>query len=179
LMMFDWPVSLWLGWSALVLLMWGGMLAYPWVHHRLPDMLHAVKRLPLHELKFQKMWWKSLPVSFVFQLLVIQAHWSLGMAVGLEMSWFAYAVMVGLVALVAILPISLNGFGVREAGYVGFAVFFQADAGAATAMAALWIVVLAISALPGAWVFWQLGGVRELERIKGEDDQQSSRSTTR
>jgi len=94
----------------------------------------------------------------------VQVHLFLGMAVGLEMSWAAFCIMVGLVALVATLPISLNGFGVREAGYVGFAAYFGANTEAATAMAALWVIVLAIAALPGAWVLWQLGGLKALHR---------------
>jgi uncharacterized membrane protein YbhN (UPF0104 family) len=164
LMMFDWSLALWLGWSILLLTMWGGMLIYPWLHTRLPGWLGALKRLPLNTPLFYRMWWRSLPVSLLFQLLVVQAHWLLGTSVGLDMAWSAYAVMVGLVALVAILPISLNGFGVREAGYVGFAVFFQGDPEAATAMATLWLMVLAVSALPGAWVLWSLGGVKALKK---------------
>ena len=112
------------------------------------------------------MWWRSLPVSLLFQMLIVQVHMFLGMAVGLEMSWAAYSIMVGLVALVATLPISLNGFGVREAGYVGFATYFGANADAATAMAALWVIVLAIAALPGAWVLWRMGGIRELRKVE-------------
>lgn len=164
LLMFDWPPELWLGWGVLLLAMWGGILVYPWLHGRLPAVMNKIKRLPLNTSLFYRMWWKSMPVSLLFQILVVQAHWLLGTSVGLDMSWPAYAVMVGMVALVAILPISLNGFGVREAGYVGFAVFFQADPEAATAMAALWVLVLAASALPGAWVLWSLGGVKKLKQ---------------
>jgi len=160
---FSWPLAWWISWLCIMLAMWGIKLAYPWLHTRLPIFLAKVKQLPLHQREFQRMWWKSLPVSLVFQLLIVQAHWCLGMAVGLDMPWAAYAVMVGLVALVAILPISLNGFGVREAGYVGFAVYFQASVDAATAMAALWVIVLALASLPGAWVLWRMGGMRHLK----------------
>jgi len=160
---FDWPLVLWLSWLGFVGAMWAVMLVYPWLHARLPKKLSIIKQLPLHETLFQRMWWKSLPVSLIFQILIVQAHVFLGMAVGLDMNWAAFAVMVGLVALVATLPISLNGFGVREAGYVGFATYFGASADAATAMAALWIIVLAIAALPGAWVLWRLGGMKVLK----------------
>jgi len=160
---FSWPQAWWWSWLALVAAMWLLMLVYPFLHARLPKKLTVLRELPLNQAIFQRMWWKSLPVSFVFQMMIVQAHVFLGMAVGLEMSWAAFSVMVGLVALVATLPISLNGFGVREAGYVGFAVYFGASADAATAMAALWVIVLAIAALPGAWVLWRLGGVKALK----------------
>ncbi|MBF0282271.1 MAG: flippase-like domain-containing protein [Zetaproteobacteria bacterium] len=167
---FDWPPLWWGAWLLGVGLLWGGMFAYPWVYthalERLPRVLHRWVALPLHESLFRSAWWKSFPISLVFQMLMVQAHFFLGMAVGLEMSWFAYSVMVGMVALVAILPISLNGFGVREAGYVGFVGYFGANVDAAAAMAALWVVVLALSALPGLWVLWRMGGVASLRQEK-------------
>jgi len=162
MLMFSWPVTWWWSWLAFVVAMWVGMLLYPWLHVRLPEKLAVLKQLPLHARSFQVMWWRSLPVSLIFQIMIVQAHVFLGMAVGLEMNWAAFSIMVGLVALVATLPISLNGFGVREAGYVGFAVYFGASADAATAMAALWVIILAIAALPGAWVLWRLGGLKGL-----------------
>jgi len=169
LLFFDWPATVWFGWGALLLGMWGGLLLYPWLHARLPARLARLQELPLHMPEFQRMWWKSLPVSFLFQMLIVQAHFFLGMAVGLEMAWEAYAVMVGMVGLMAILPISLNGFGVREAGYVGFATYFGGSSEAATAMAALWVIVLAITALPGGWVPWRLGGLRAVRRETAVD----------
>lgn len=162
MLMFSWPSAWWWSWLALVVAMWLGLLLYPWLHARLPEKLAVLKQLPLHERVFQRMWWRSLPVSLLFQIMIVQAHVFLGMAVGLDMSWAAFSIMVGLVALVATLPISLNGFGVREAGYVGFAVYFGANADTATAMAALWVIVLAVAALPGAWVLWRLGGIKGL-----------------
>lgn len=162
MLMFSWPLAWWWSWSALVVAMWLGLLLYPWLHARLPEKLVVLKQLPLHERAFQRMWWRSLPVSLLFQVMIVQAHVFLGIAVGLDMNWAAFSIMVGLVALVATLPISLNGFGVREAGYVGFAVYFGASADAATAMATLWVIVLAVAALPGAWVLWSLGGIKGL-----------------
>ncbi len=166
MLFFDWPLIWWLTWLAIVIAAWAGMLLYPLIDSylvgRLPGKLEKLKALPLMERAFQKVWWRSLPVSFLFQVLIVQAHMFLGMAVGLEMNWAAYSIMVGLVALVATLPISLNGFGVREAGYVSFAVYFGASSDAATAMAALWVIVLSVASLPGAWVLWQMGGINSV-----------------
>ncbi len=160
---FSWPVAWWLSWSMLLLAMWGGLVLYPWVHPRLPKFLSKVRELPLLEPCFYQSWWKSLPVSFVFQMLVVQAHVFLAMGVGLDMNWASMAIMVGLVALLATLPISLNGFGIREAGYVSFAVYFGANSDAATAMAALWVVVLSSAAIPGAVILWRAGGMKGLQ----------------
>ena len=161
---FSWPLYWWLLWLTGMALTWSAMLAYPWLHRQLTRHVSFLQQLPLQTARFQRQWWRSLPISLLFQLLIIQAHVFLGMAVGLEMSWPAYAMTMGLIALVAILPISFNGFGIREAGYVGLASYFGGNADAAAAMAALWVIVLAVSALPGAWVLWRLGGVRSLRK---------------
>ncbi len=161
---FDWPAYVWGSWLAGAGATVLGLVLLPWIYARLPGPLARLKALPLDTPRFRRMWMQSFPVSLAFQVLIIQAHYLLGSAVGLDMPWPAFAVMVGLIGLVAILPISLNGFGVREAGYVGLAVFFGGSADAATAMAALWVIVLAIASLPGAWVLWRLGGTREVTR---------------
>lgn len=161
---FSWPVIWWWLWSVGIIGAWLLMLFYPRIHRRLPKKLLRLQCLPLDQTFFHRQWWRSLPLSLLFQVTIIQAHVFLGLAVGLYMPWPAFAMMVGLVALVAILPISLNGFGVREAGYVGLAAYFGGSEEAAAAMAALWIFVLAVSALPGAWILWRLGGIRAIQR---------------
>ncbi|MDX8406005.1 MAG: hypothetical protein R8K50_07630 [Mariprofundus sp.] len=62
------------------------------------------------------------------------------------------------------LPLSFNGFGIREAGYVGLAVWFGGSAEAAGAMALLWVLVLAVASAPGGIVLWRMGGKSILER---------------
>ncbi|NWF38798.1 flippase-like domain-containing protein [Mariprofundus sp. NF] len=128
--------------------------------------LSGWKSLPLTSPEFATAWWRSIPVSLLFQALVVQSHVFLGLAVGLELSWFVYGFMVCLVALASALPLSFNGFGIREAGYVGIAVWFGASSEAAAAMASLWIVVLIIAAIPGGIVLWKLGGTKALKKDK-------------
>ncbi|MDQ6975717.1 MAG: lysylphosphatidylglycerol synthase transmembrane domain-containing protein [Mariprofundaceae bacterium] len=161
---FSWPAIWWWLWSVAIITAWSTMMLYPRIHQHLPQKMRRIQNLPLDQSSFHIQWWRSLPVSLLFQIMIIQAHVFLGMAVGLAMPWPAFAMMVGLVALVAILPISLNGFGVREAGYVGLAVYFGGNNEAAAAMAALWVFVLVVSALPGAWVLWRLGGIHAIHR---------------
>lgn len=164
LLMVVFPQSALWAWFLFLIGLWVAMLLYPWIHTRLPKVASAWRELPLNTHGFQVMWWKSLSISFVLQCLIVQAHVFLGIAVGLEMSWAAYAVMVCLIALAAILPVSLNGFGIREAGYVGFAVYFGGSSDAAAAMSALWIVVLVLTALPGSIILWRLGGSKAIEK---------------
>ncbi len=162
-----------LAWLALAGLAWLGMLLHPWwwpIFCRLPtpERFSGWKRLPLDGEVFRRAWLLALPASVLFQLMVVQAHVWLGQAAGLQLDWSAYAVLVCLVALASALPLSLNGLGVREAGYVGLAAYFGGQPEAAASMAILWLFVLIVVALPGGMVLWRLGGVSALRRSRHE-----------
>ncbi len=165
----DLPRRWWLVWTAMVLFLWFGMLTYSFWHRRLPTFLAYWRALPIDQPAFHAAWRKSLVLSLIFQSLIVQAHVILGYAAGLEMPWAAYGLMVSLVALASAIPVSFNGFGIREAGYVGMATYFGGGAEAAAVMAALWVVVLAITATPGAWVLWRLGGAKALKQKANPD----------
>jgi len=160
----DLPQQWWIGWLGVVAVLWTGMLTYSFWHQRLPRFMKHWQSLPIDQSVFHRAWWKALLLSISFQVLIIESHVILGHAAGLQMSWFAYAVMVCLVALASAIPVSFNGFGIREAGYVGFAAYFGGNTEAAAVMAALWVIVLAVAALPGAWVLWRVGGSAAIKR---------------
>lgn len=155
-------------WLIGVAALWLGMLTYPFWHRRLPGFLHRWQGVGIDRPEFFNAWWKAMSISLSFQVVVIATTMILGHAAGLEMSWAAYGVMVGLVSIASTMPVSFNGFGVREAGYVGFATYFGGNPEAAAAMAALWVIVLAVVAAPGAWVLWRIGGVSALRREEKE-----------
>jgi uncharacterized membrane protein YbhN (UPF0104 family) len=174
--MFFLPMpSLWAwGWNAGLMVVFAVILTTPFWWPRLQasdssGKWSGWKTLPLVSPEFNTAWWKSLPVSILFQILVIQAHVFLGMAVGMEMSWFAYGFMVCLIALASALPVSFNGFGIREAGYVGLATWFGAGTEAAAAMAMLWVLVLVIAALPGGFFLWRMGGTKILRKDQNRE----------
>ncbi len=136
---------------------WGLMLA-ACVGALTPRWLRLVPRLgalPIATLRFRRAWLAALPASACVQLGIIAAHMALGKAVGLALAWPDWVLVVGLAGLAAVLPISLNGLGVREASYVGLVGWAGGDTTAAAAMALLWLFVLAITALPGGWLLWQ------------------------
>lgn len=154
------PQQWWIAWLLAVAVLWIGMLTYSFWHRRLPRWMQRWQSLPIDQPIFYHAWWKSLVLSIIFQTVVIGVHVILGYAAGLHIPLLAYGVMVCLVALASAIPVSFNGFGIREAGYVGLAAYFGGSTEAAAVMAALWVVVLAVAALPGAWVLWRLGGTR-------------------
>jgi uncharacterized membrane protein YbhN (UPF0104 family) len=165
------PLWIWT-WNAAVAALWLILLLTPLWWPRLQGLswqgrFSGWKHLPLLDAPFRAAWWKALLLSLLFQALVIQAHVFLGMAVGLELGWFAYGFMVCLVALASALPISFNGFGIREAGYVGLAGLLGGSSEAAAAMAMLWVLVMVIVAAPGGVVLWRMGGAGVLRKEDG------------
>lgn len=69
--------------------------------------------------------------SLLFNLLMIGVNVALGLAFHLELPLSLYAVVVPLISLVQAIPLSINGVGVREGGYL----FFLGAAGVAPALA--------------------------------------------
>jgi len=143
---------------------WPRLIGSTWIAQRQGKRSSGWTTLQINSPAFHKAWWACIPVTLVFQILVVQSHVFLGMAVGLELSWFAYAFMVCLVALATALPLSFNGFGIREAGYIGLATWFGGSSEAAAAMATLWVLTLLIASFPGGIILWRMGGTRTLQR---------------
>ena len=94
-----------------------------------------------------------LALSLVVQASGIVQVWLLGEALGLPAPPLAYAVVIPLVTLLTMLPISVNGVGVRE----GFLVLLLAPVGVpeagAIALGLLWLSVLAVASLIGGVVY--------------------------
>jgi uncharacterized protein (TIRG00374 family) len=82
----------------------------------------------------------------------------LGAAVGLDLPWSVYGVAAPMVALLTLLPVSLNGMGVREAGMVLFLAPAGVPAGSAMAVAFLWFLAQTAAGLIGGAVYLAAGG---------------------
>ena len=70
--------------------------------------MHELTRSPLTLLTI-------IILSFFIQFLRVAVHYVCGMAVGIELGFGYFALFVPLMAIMASLPISIGGFGVREA----------------------------------------------------------------
>lgn len=168
-------------WNSGLLLLLLVLCATPWWWPRVMQSAWALKRakkstgdalagkttgwqaLRVNTPAFYQAWWRSLPLSLCFQALVVQAHVFLGLAVGLELSWFVYGFVVCVVALATVIPVSFNGFGIREGGYIALISWFGGASEAAAAMAALWVLVLLIVSLPGGIILWRMGGSKSFQ----------------
>lgn len=63
-------------------------------------------------------WWQAIGLSFVVQAFATFQVILLGLAMDLPVPWYSYVVIVPLVTLLTMLPLSLNGIGVRETGLI-------------------------------------------------------------
>jgi uncharacterized protein (TIRG00374 family) len=93
-------------------------------------------------------------LSLLFHLLQISLHWFMADALGASIPFLYILSTVPFINILGSLPISWNGVGVREAGYIFF--FAQQHAflsqEQAVAMGALWLVAITLSSAVGGAV---------------------------
>jgi len=88
--------------------------------------------------------------SILFNLLRILAVWTGARAVGIEVPISAFFVVVPTVIFVMLIPISMSGWGVREAMFAALLPLYGADRETVIAMSLLIGVISVLSTLPGA-----------------------------
>jgi uncharacterized membrane protein YbhN (UPF0104 family) len=104
----------------------------------------------------------ALALSVTVQAMFISINAWLGAAAGVEVSIAAWFVAWPLAKLIALVPISLGGVGVREAALVGLLTPLGAAAPAVMAVGLLWELVLVI----GGMVGWLVTTVADRETDK-------------
>lgn len=100
---------------------------------------------------------ESFGLSIIVHIASVVVVWFLAEGLGLAISWSTLLALIPTVMLLAMLPISLAGWGVRESAMVTALGYVGVDAGAALALSVLFGVVMIIASLPGA-LFWLLEG---------------------
>jgi len=65
-------------------------------------------------LQNKRLVWSVVGISLVVQLLRIYVHFAVGRAIGVETSFISFMIYIPLIALLASLPISIGGLGIRE-----------------------------------------------------------------
>jgi uncharacterized protein (TIRG00374 family) len=110
----------------------------------------------------------STLLSIVVQLANVLIVWLIGQALGLPVPAAYYLVLVPTVTLLTLLPISLNGMGVREGGMAVLLAPLGVETGPAMTLAFLWFVAFMVPSLGGVFFYWWGGLPRFTE---GSDDQ--------
>ncbi|HEV3006143.1 MAG TPA: glycosyltransferase, partial [Pirellulales bacterium] len=97
--------------------------------------------------------WEAVTWGLVVQSLNVAAVWLLGRALGLDLPTGVYAFAVPLVSLATVLPISLNGVGVREGGLAWVLASYAVPQAQAAMLGLLWTLVNMTSGLLGGIVY--------------------------
>jgi uncharacterized membrane protein YbhN (UPF0104 family) len=149
----TWALALVWGSAVMGVLM---VVALPLLSRRITKLQNLTHALSLYRSQHRTLL-IVLALSLIVQASGIIQVWLLGQALGLTAPPLAYAVVIPLVTLLTMLPISVNGVGVRE----GFLVLLLAPVGVpeagAIALGLLWLAVLASASLIGGGVY-VLGG---------------------
>ncbi len=119
-------------------------------------------------------------LSVVVQVVNVVVVWMLGHALGVEISFAYWLVVVPLVTLLTLLPVSVNGMGLREGGLILLLAPLGVSEASAVTLGLLWFVVLTLSSLGGAF-FYLFGRfpryevVADDEPVGGDSDQGRAR----
>jgi len=89
-------------------------------------------------------------MSILVQIAAVLLVWCLGLGLGLDVPIAYYCVLVPMVSLLMLLPISVNGMGVREGGMVLFLLPLGIDESSAVTLAFLWFTTGIAVSLMGA-----------------------------
>ncbi|MDI6783586.1 MAG: lysylphosphatidylglycerol synthase transmembrane domain-containing protein [bacterium] len=109
-------------------------------------------------LHYPKLFSYVILLSFVFQLLNIFVNIIIGAALHVTTVPLSYYyVAMPIIALLAAIPISFNGMGVREGAYVFFLGLVGIDESVAFSFALLWLFIVIVSSLLGGplFIFWK------------------------
>jgi len=107
---------------------------------------------------------QSFLISFPFYFFAMAAVYSAGRAVGIEIELWTLLVVVPVVLLIGLLPISANGMGINEAGWVVFLGLFGASPALGLAIGLLLRARILLTSLVGGALYVTLKN-----RIKQDD----------
>jgi glycosyltransferase 2 family protein len=105
----------------------------------------------------RRTWLIAFGLSLIVQVAAVAEVWLLGSALHLPASFAVYAIAVPLTTLLTMLPITVNGVGVREGALAVLLAPAGVTSAGALALGALWFVVLLAASLLGGIVYLLAG----------------------
>jgi uncharacterized membrane protein YbhN (UPF0104 family) len=137
-------------------LVMGGIAVAPFVSRRLskPPLLRRLAEAVRYYWRHPRVLvWTTL-LSGVIQLANVVLVWFVGRAIDVEIPFTYYLVFVPLVTLLTLLPLSLNGMGIREGSTVLLLRPLGVGEGEALCLAILWFLVLTAVSLFGGIIYF-------------------------
>jgi uncharacterized membrane protein YbhN (UPF0104 family) len=103
--------------------------------------------------KHQSVLWVSLAISFINQLLVISVTWIMALGLRLNIPPSYFLIFVPVITLISMIPISLNGMGLREYSFMSLFGAIGVAPASCIALGILSSLVIILSSLPGGIVY--------------------------
>ncbi|MDR1728897.1 MAG: flippase-like domain-containing protein [Acidobacteriota bacterium] len=97
--------------------------------------------------------WAAFAISLANQLMCIATTWLTGLALGVDISPLHYLIFVPVVTLISMLPISLNGMGLREYSFLSLFGAVGVAHEPCVALGLLASLMIILSSLPGGIVY--------------------------
>jgi uncharacterized membrane protein YbhN (UPF0104 family) len=142
-----------------------------WTCPRLVRLLpehHRLRRRVEHDLagfwRDRRLLVRVAVLASTFHLMQVSTQWVLARAVGIALPFGYCLIMHPILSVMLALPVSVGGFGVREAGYLYFVGRFGFAPAIAVAMSLLWWAVTFLGGLTGGLVF--VGSGMALPRLR-------------
>jgi len=171
------PVPL-IVWSACILFVLGNVVIFtPWLHRRLTDILHkhgmsrVASKIDAISMAFQVMGkhrlvlYVSLLISLVNQLLVITLTYIIARGLRLDIPFRYFLVFVPVITLISMIPISLNGMGLREYSFLALFSAIGVDRESCIALGLLSSLFLILSSIPGGIIYVFFRNRVDMEQI--------------
>lgn len=128
-----------------------------------------LQKMATHGQKIRHHWVTLIGVlilSVVFQLLVVAVNYCLFRALHVStISWWEACYLIPVTSAVAMIPVSINGFGVREGAYVGLLQGYQVSITMAFSCSLLFAFLVSLCSLYGG-ILLMLHGRREPDDIE-------------
>ncbi len=139
-----------------------GLLASDWLGRKIPKLAPLIAQ-GWEFARKPRLLAGSLALSVLVQVASVAQVAMIGWGMGLEVPLAVYGYVVPLVTLLTLLPVSVNGMGLREAGYAGLLGAFGVGASQAVALSLLGFAATGLVALLGLpVVLW--GGWPRVEK---------------
>lgn len=97
--------------------------------------------------------WASLSGAAVFQILVAGVNAAVALGLGLEIPFVDLVFVVSAASVLAMVPLGLNGYGLREGGYIALLAPYGIEAGSALALSVLFALFVSLYSLGGLGVW--------------------------
>ena len=134
-----------------------GLLALPFLSRIMPGKNHRIaKNLHIALQRYPRHWHaivNAMLISVVVHVIQAWMHILIGRALNFDIPWSYALIIYPLVGTFSALPISLNGIGLREGGYIFLLNRIGVSSAHAIAFGLLWFAVIVIDSLIGGLVF--------------------------